>query len=35
MHEFEIINKYFFQLVSKNSGSLNLNDDVFDKSENW
>ena len=33
MHEFEIINKYFFQLVSKNSGSLNLNDDVFfDKS---
>ena len=34
MHEFEIINKYFFQLVSKNKSSLNLNDDVFfDKSK--
>ena len=34
MHEFEIIKKYFFQLVSKNRGSLNLNDDVFfDKSK--
>ncbi len=34
MHEFQIINKYFFQLSRKNKSSLNLNDDVFfDKSK--
>jgi thiamine-monophosphate kinase len=29
MHEFELINKYFSKLVSKNPSSLKLNDDVF------
>ena len=29
MHEFHLINKYFFQLAKKNKSSLNLNDDVF------
>ena len=34
MHEFELINKYFSNLSSKNKSSLNLNDDVFfDKSK--
>ena len=34
MHEFNIINKYFSKLSSKNKSSLNLNDDVFfDKSK--
>ncbi len=34
MHEFELINKYFSKLSSKNKSSLNLNDDVFfDKSK--
>ena len=35
MHEFKLINKYFFKLSNKNKSSLNLNDDVFfDKSKN-
>ena len=35
MHEFELINKYFFKLSKNNKGSLRLNDDVFfDKSKN-
>ena len=35
MHEFHLINKYFFKLAKKNKSSLNLNDDVFfDKSKN-
>ena len=29
MHEFELINKYFSRLASKNPSSLKLNDDVF------
>tara|TARA_Y100001936_G_scaffold243616_1_gene282766 strand:- start:73 stop:1032 length:960 start_codon:yes stop_codon:yes gene_type:complete len=29
MHEFHLINKYFYQLAKKNKSSLNLNDDVF------
>tara|TARA_B100001175_G_C19469182_1_gene620785 strand:+ start:200 stop:1159 length:960 start_codon:yes stop_codon:yes gene_type:complete len=29
MHEFELINKYFFNLSKKNKYSLKLNDDVF------
>ena len=29
MHEFELINKYFSKLASKNPSSLKLNDDVF------
>ena len=34
MHEFQLINRYFSQLSSKNKSSLNLNDDVFfDKSK--
>ena len=34
MHEFDLINRYFLKLSSKNKGSLNLNDDVFfDKSK--
>ena len=34
MHEFELINDYFFKLAKNNKGSLNLNDDVFfDKSK--
>ena len=34
MHEFEIINKYFYKLSKNNKSSLNLNDDVFfDKSK--
>ena len=34
MHEFQLINKYFSRLSSKNKSSLNLNDDVFfDKSK--
>tara|TARA_Y100000996_G_C22468243_1_gene621001 strand:+ start:156 stop:1115 length:960 start_codon:yes stop_codon:yes gene_type:complete len=34
MHEFQLINKYFSKLASKNNSSLNLNDDVFfDKSK--
>ena len=35
MHEFGLINKYFFQLTKGSKSSLNLNDDVFfDKSRN-
>jgi len=35
MHEFELINKYFYKLSKNNEGSLRLNDDVFfDKSKN-
>ena len=34
MHEFQLINKYFLKLTSKNKSSLRLNDDVFfDKSK--
>ena len=34
MHEFRLIDKYFFKLSKKNKSSLNLNDDVFfDKSK--
>ena len=34
MHEFQLINRYFSQLSTKNKSSLNLNDDVFfDKSK--
>ncbi len=34
MHEFQLINRYFSKLTSKNKNSLNLNDDVFfDKSK--
>ena len=33
MHEYEIINRYFTKLSSHNKNSLNLNDDVFDKSK--
>ena len=34
MHEFDLINKYFYHLSKKNPSSLNLNDDVFfDKSQ--
>ena len=34
MQEFELINKYFLKLASKNKASLNLNDDVyFDKNK--
>ena len=34
MQEFELINKYFLKLASKNKASLDLNDDVFfDKSK--
>ena len=34
MHEFEIINQFFSKLSKNNTGSLNLNDDVFfDKSK--
>ena len=33
MHEFELIKKYFSKLSSYNKSSLNLNDDVFDKSK--
>ena len=29
MHEFELINKYFSKISKKNTGALNLNDDVF------
>ena len=29
MHEFDLINKYFFKLSKKNKFALNLNDDVF------
>ena len=29
MHEFQLINKYFYKLSKKNKSSLNLNDDVF------
>ena len=29
MHEFELINKYFFKLSNRSKGSLKLNDDVF------
>ena len=29
MHEFELINNYFFKLAKKNNSALNLNDDVF------
>ena len=35
MHEFELINKYFFKLTNKSKASLKLNDDVFfDKKKN-
>ena len=33
MHEFYLINKYFSKLTKNNKSSLNLNDDVFDKSK--
>ena len=29
MHEFDLINNYFFKLSKKNKSALNLNDDVF------
>ncbi len=29
MHEFDLINNYFFKIVKKNKSALNLNDDVF------
>ena len=29
MHEFDLINNYFFKIVKKNKFALNLNDDVF------
>ena len=33
MHEFELINRYFSKISSKNKFTLNLNDDVFDKNK--
>ena len=29
MHEFDLINNYFFKIAKKNKSALNLNDDVF------
>ena len=29
MHEFQLINKYFSNIVKQNKSALNLNDDVF------
>ena len=29
MHEFNLINNYFFKIAKKNKSALNLNDDVF------
>ncbi len=29
MHEFDLINTYFFKIAKKNKSALNLNDDVF------
>ena len=29
MHEFDLINNYFFKIAEKNKSALNLNDDVF------
>ena len=29
MHEFDLINNYFFKIAKKNKFALNLNDDVF------
>ncbi len=29
MHEFDLINSYFFKIAKKNKSALNLNDDVF------
>ena len=29
MHEFDLINNYFFRIAKKNKSALNLNDDVF------
>ena len=29
MHEFDLINSYFFKIAKKNKFALNLNDDVF------
>ena len=34
MHEFDLINNYFFKIAKKNKSALDLNDDVFfDKSK--
>ena len=29
MHEFDLINNFFFKIAKKNKSALNLNDDVF------